>query len=173
VLIVSYQNRVFSTQQCAFACWGVCNIDWFGTCVSPSIYNIFASQGSQWYSYAWEDPRDALITTYASPKTVDCRLTLIFRKPQGASRCCFCLERLPTSHKWMSTTNRNITYRRCKAKNRWRSVDVHFEDIVAMSSLLLLPRKAADNLIMACCRRTALGFSMIQGPKSLRLIFRT
>jgi len=32
-----------------------------------------------------------------------------------------------------------------------------------------LPRKAADNVIMASCRRTALGFSKIEGPKSLTL----
>jgi hypothetical protein len=38
-----------------------------------------------------------------------------------------------------------------------------------MSSQPCLPGKAADNLIMTQCRRTALGFSVIQGPKLLTL----
>jgi hypothetical protein len=52
---------------------------------------------------------------YAKPKTVEALLRLIFRMQQGACRCCFCPSRLPISHKWMSTTNQNINYPRCKA----------------------------------------------------------
>jgi hypothetical protein len=54
------------------------------------MYGIFALQGGQTYTHAHEVPRDALITKYASPKTVDAALTLIFRMLQGACRCCFC-----------------------------------------------------------------------------------
>jgi len=38
-----------------------------------------------------------------------------------------------------------------------------------MSSLLFLPRKEDDDLIMSYFRRTTLGSSMIDGPKSLTL----
>jgi len=38
-----------------------------------------------------------------------------------------------------------------------------------MLSQPFLPRKAADNVSMASCRRTALGFSMISGEKLLTL----
>jgi len=50
---------------------------------------------------------------------------LIFRMAQGACHWWFCQKRLPISNKWMSATNRNLTYLRCKAKNCWRSVDAH------------------------------------------------
>jgi len=42
-----------------------------------------------------------------------------------------------------------------------------------MLSQHVLPRKAADSAIMDARCHTATGFSMMQGQKSLTLIFRT
>ena len=42
-----------------------------------------------------------------------------------------------------------------------------------MLSQLFLPRKAADDLIMASCCRTARGFSIIHGQKLLMLCWRS
>jgi len=78
---------------------------------------------------------------YASPKTVDTPLTLIFRMLQGAFRCCFCQYRLPIWNKLMSATSRNITYSRCKAKNHWHSVDAHAKNAAVTVLLSLLPIK--------------------------------
>ena len=71
-------------------------------------------------------------------------MTLIFTMPQGACRCCFCQHRMPICHNWMSTTNRNINYPRCKARNCWRSVNAYFKNkavtLLLVCSAIKLPR---------------------------------
>jgi len=49
-----------------------------------------AYQGGQWFEYERKEPRDSLITTYATIDPVDAPLTLIFRMWQGECRCWFC-----------------------------------------------------------------------------------
>ena len=73
-----------------------------------------------------EYPCAPLINKYARPKIVNALLTLIFRMQQGACHCCFCTDRLPMSHQWMSATNRNLHYPTCKVRYRWRSVTLIF-----------------------------------------------
>jgi len=48
----------------------------------------------------------------------------------------------------MTATNRNITYPRCKAKNRGRSVDAHAKHRAVTRMLSLLPIKAANMSVM-------------------------
>jgi len=61
----------------------------------------------------------------------------------------------------------------CKPKNHWHSVDAHFEEVVAISSLAFLPRKAAIIMIMGICHCSALELSMMQDQKSLTLCWRS
>jgi len=48
----------------------------------------------------------------------------------------------------MSATNQNITYSRCKAKNRWRSVDAYAKNGAVTVLQSLLPIKAANTTVM-------------------------
>jgi len=95
-----------------------------------------------------EDPRDALITKYAWPKTVHPPLRLIVRIRQWACCCYFCIQRMPISRKWISATNRNINYAKYKGKNSWCSVDPHSKSGAVLMVLSLLPIKAAITSIM-------------------------
>jgi len=95
-----------------------------------------------------DDPCDALITKYARPKTVDAPLTLIFRIRHVACCWCFCIQRLPISHKWISATNRNINYPRGKAKYRWRSIEAHSKNGAITMLLSLSPITAANMSVM-------------------------
>jgi len=64
----------------------------------------------------------------------------IFRMRQGVCCCRFCPQRLPISHQWMPATNQNLDSSRCKAKNRWCSVDAHAQNgaVTVLLSLLLI-----------------------------------
>ena len=59
----------------------------------------------------------------------------------------------------------------CKAKNRWRSVDAHFHDIEAMLSHHIMLRQAAGSEITDSWCRTALACYVMQGQKSLTLLW--
>jgi len=133
--IVPYQNRIFNKQGYVFACCPACNINWFGIGIVPLKDWIFVYAGTQLFRYEHGDQCYAFITKYATTETVDAPLTLIFRMPQGACRCCFCQWRLPIFDIWMSATNRKINDPTFEAKNHWRSVDAHSQN--AAASMLL------------------------------------
>jgi hypothetical protein len=58
---------------------------------------------------------------------------------------------------------------RCKPKIRWRSVDANFEEVVAISLLAFLLRKAANIMIMGVCHFTALELPMMKDQQCLML----
>jgi hypothetical protein len=52
---------------------------------------------------------------------------------------------------------------------RWRSVDVHFQEVVAISLLAFLPRKVVNIIIMGVCHCTALELSRMHDEKLLTI----
>jgi len=62
---------------------------------------------------------------------------------------------------------------RCKPKKCWHSIDAHFQEVVAISSLAFLPIQAANIMIMGVCQFTALELSKMQDKKSLTLHWRS
>jgi hypothetical protein len=64
-------------------------------------------------------------------------------------------------------------YPKRSLQNRWHSVDNHFWKVVAMSSLALLPIKAANIVMNSVCYCTALEWSTIQDQKSLMFGWRS
>jgi len=72
---------------------------------------------------------------------------------------------------WVNAVPEPFDHPRCNAKNRWRFVGAHFEEVVAISSVPFLPIEAADTLIIDQCWCIALSVSMMQDQKlsTLRL----
>jgi hypothetical protein len=69
----------------------------------------------------------------------------------------------------MSATNRNITYTRCKAKNRGRSVDAHAKNGMVIVLLSLLPIEAANTSVMDNNDQVTSELLYLQDHKSLTL----
>jgi len=132
----------------------------------------FTYQCGQWFCYVREYLRDALNANNARPRTVDHPLMSIFRMRQGACCCGFCTWRLPTSHEWMSATNRNMNYPRFKAKNGWPYFDPHSQNGVVRVLLLLLPIKAANQSVIHNSDQITVQLPYLQDHKSLMLCWR-
>jgi len=69
------------------------------------------------------------------PKIVDALLTLIFKMGQGGYSNLFCLSRLPKIAVWLTPTYRRCDFPGHLIKNRWCSVDAHFQNEVGSVSL--------------------------------------
>jgi len=65
-------------QKFLFAGFPVCDIDYFGICVFPFMFCIFANKGSQSFCNELKYQHDALITQYASAKMVHNPLMLTY-----------------------------------------------------------------------------------------------
>jgi len=64
-------------------------------------------------------------------------------------------------------------YPGCKPMKHWRSVDTHFQEVVAMLSPAFSPIMTANNVIRGVCHRTAFELSRIQDHKSFTIRWRT
>ena len=100
---------------------------------------------------------------------VDAPLMLISRMGKGACRYCLCLSRQPVTYLWMGATNLHIGYPRCKTKDHWHSIDAYFQNGAVTVSLVILPKKAANRLVMNCSDRITLYLPELQDQKSLML----
>jgi len=123
---------------------------WFafsGWC-TESVATVVAPKGGQYLLYGCLQPIACCITQDARPKIIDTPLTLIFRMGQTVCCFCFCHSRQPIPYVWMAATNRHFGYPRCTAKNRWRSVDAHFQNGVVTLPLAILSIKAANTLVL-------------------------
>jgi len=69
----------------------------------------------------------------------------------------------------MAATSRNITYSRCKADNRWRSVDAHAKNGALTVLLSLLPIEAANTSVMHNIDQVTGELLYLQHHKSLTL----
>jgi len=96
----------------------------------------------------------------------------LFGMRQRARRCCSCPHRLPISHQWMSATNQNIDYPKCKAKNCWCSVDAHSQNGAVTMLMSLLPTKAAITSFMPNSDQITIQLPYLQDQKLLRLCWR-
>jgi hypothetical protein len=69
----------------------------------------------------------------------------------------------------MSATNRNITYSRCKGKNRGRSVDAHAKNGAVTLLLAVLPIEAANTSVMHNNDQVTSELPYLQDHKSMTL----
>ena len=106
----------------------------------------------------------------ATPKIVDALLTLIFRRGMGPSRFLFCLSRLPICWLWIPVSkwhHNGLTY---KIKNRWHSIDAHFQNVAVTLSSSLVRIKAAHTLVMDNSEQ--IGFQLTYLPQKISLTLR-
>ena len=129
----------------------------------------FAYKGRQRFDYVYSLPCPVFITRLTGPKIVDTPLTLILKMGQGACCILFCLYRMPTHWLCVFTTKSRFYYPTYRTKNRWRSIDGHFEDGVGSVFLTLLPIKDANTLIMCIHYQVAFLLPDLQDQKSLTL----
>jgi len=73
----------------------------------------------------------------------------------------------------MAATNRHLGYPRCTAKNRWRSIEAHFQNGAVIVCFNLLPRKAASILVMDSSDHVTIQLLYLQVWKSLTLHWRS
>jgi len=139
--------------------------------VFPLIYCIFAYQGSQLFCYVLEYPGDALITKSGRPKIVDTPLRFIFRVQQAGCHCWFCPQSLPISHWWMTATNQNLDYPRCKAKNYWNSIDAHSQNGVVTILASLVRIQATNTSVMPNSDQITIQLPYLQDQRFLPLLW--
>jgi len=97
---------------CSFSGWG-----------RERVTSVFAVKGGQYHIYGCLQPITSEITQDARPKVIDTSWTLIFGMRQDVCRYCFCLWKQAKPHLLMFATNCDLGCPRCKARNRWCSVD--------------------------------------------------
>jgi len=95
---------------------------------SNVVIRVFAHNGGQYCRYASQQRSLVLIAWLTRLNIVDALLTLIFRIAQWACRFLFRLCRQPILCVWISATNRHSDHQKYKIKNRWHSVNTHFQD---------------------------------------------
>jgi len=108
----------------------------------------------------------------ATPKIVDALLTLIFRLLMGPYRFLFCPWRQPICWLWLPVSKwhpNGLTY---TIKNRWCSVDAHFQNVAVTVSISLLPIKAAHILVMDNSDQIGFQLTYLALKISLRLRWR-
>ena len=103
---------------------------------SDRVVYYFAKEGCQYIGYGKQRPGHFSITVHTRLKIVDIPLTLIFRMGQWSCCSLFCQRRLPVHWLWKAAARSLFNYRTYKTKNRWCSVDAHFN---VLSSQDLLP----------------------------------
>jgi len=81
----------------------------------------------------------------------------------------FCQRRLPLHRLWIALTRSLFNYHAYKTKNRWCSVDAHFQDWAGSLILLFLICKAANTSYMNGCNQSALRLHKMHSQNSLRL----
>jgi len=140
---------------------------------SDCVIYSFAKKGCQYACYGWFRPRHHSITVLTRLKIVDTPLTLIVKMRQGAWYYYFWFGRQPILSLWMATTNWHLGYPRCTAKNRWCSLEAHFQNGAVIVSLTLLPRKAASRLVMDSSNHLTIQLPYLQDWKSLTLHWRS
>jgi len=110
----------------------------------------------------------------ATPKIVDALLMLIFRLGMEPCRCLFCSSKLPICWLWIPVSkwhpNGLTTY---QTKNRWRSIDAHFQNVAVTVSISLLPIKAANTLVMDNSEQLSLQLTYLWHKISLTLRWRS
>ena len=104
---------------------GWCSVSWWG---NLCVLQCFKWNGSHDTVYEFWPHCDTLITQDPTAKIIDTQLTLIFRMGQEACRYYFYLEWQPLPRLWMAATYHHLGYPICTAKNRWCSVDAHFQN---------------------------------------------
>jgi len=107
----------------------------FSWCGREHASLSLAFKGGQYSIDDSLQPFTTLITRDAKPNIVDASLTLIFMMGQGACRFILVLQRRPILHLWQPATIHNSDYRWCNTKNRWHSIDVHF-NVLSSQNLL-------------------------------------
>jgi len=88
-------------------------------------------------------------------------------------RCRFCPWRLPIHWLWITAINslpKQLTY---KTKNRWRSIDAHYQHRAVTVPDSLLPINTADTLIMDNSEQIASQTTYLHNQKSLTLCWRS
>jgi len=131
------------------------SFSWWGR---EGIAICFAYNGSQKVLYDWLQPISGVISQDAWPKFVDALLTLIFRMWQGGYCNLFCLSRWPKIALWLSATYQQCDFPGRMIKNRWRSVDPHFQDEVGSISLYYWPYRRPILRLCITTRESILNF---------------
>jgi len=75
-------------------------------------------------------------------------------------------QRWSIPHLWMSATNPQLDYPRCKAKNHWHSIDTHFQNGAVKVTLALVAIMAANTLVMHNSDQITLQLPYLQFNKS-------
>jgi len=142
------------------------SFSWWGM---DRIAICFAYKGSYKFLYDSIHPIGGVISPDAWLKLVDARLTLIFMMGQGGYCYLFCLSRQPKILLWLSTTYRRCDFPGHMTKNRWRSVDAHFDDGAGRVLLSVLPIKTAKNSFVTDYNLSEVLFPRTHDQKSLTL----
>jgi len=101
LIIVFYKNHVLNIQFSVFACFAVCDINYFGICVFPFLFCIFAYNEGKQFHYELKYPHDPLITEYARWQIVDAPLTLTFVIGYQIYVALCCQKRPPLPRIWI------------------------------------------------------------------------
>jgi len=117
---------------------------------------VFAHKGGQYFIYGCLQPITTEITHNAKPNISNARLMLIFRIGQWLCHFLFCLYWLPLHSLCLTTTRQLVNYLSWKTKNRWRSVDTEFVDVVTKISSIVSPEISANTLCMKSNHKSTL-----------------
>jgi len=123
----------------------------------------------QHIDYVYSLPSRVFITRHMGPKIVDAPLTLIFKMGQGACFLLFCLQRTPILWLCVFTTRSRFYYPTYRTKNRWRSVDAHFQDGARSVLRSFFPIRDAKTSIVYIHYQNAFLLPDLQHQKSLTL----
>ena len=88
-------------------------------------------------------------------------------------RCHFCQYRLPIRWLWITASKSLPKQPTYKTKNRWCSIDAHFQHGAVTMSISPLPIEAADTLIMDNSKQIASQTTYLQDQNSLTLRWRS
>jgi len=130
---------------------------------------VFASKASQYIIYIYLQPVAPWITQDAKPKLVDAPLTLIFTMWQGLYLNPFCLYRLQIRRLCITATKSHFNYLTYRTRNRWRTIDAHYQEIVEMASVAFSPIMAANTVIIHTNYQITFWLPDLQNQKSLTL----
>jgi len=137
-----------------------------GICHSRAL-GLYMMQQPKSLTLCWQSVDAVWILCWQS---VDALLTLICRLGMGPCRVLFCPSRLPICSLWIPASKwhpNGLTY---KIKNRWRSIDAHFQNVAVTVSIPLLPIKAAQALVMDNSEQ--IGFQWTYLPQNISLTLR-
>jgi len=130
---------------------------------------VLAPKGSQYLINGYLQPIRTEITQDANLNIIDPPLLLILRMGQWPCYSLCCLFKLLISRLCISSTKSPFNYRTYKNKNRWCSVDAHFQSVAVILSVSLLPMKAANMLVMHNSEQISAQIPYLQDRKLLML----